>query len=393
MLIWTLVVVAALALVVLALMPRPVPADFAELQRGELRVTLDQEGKTRVRDRFVISAPTPGRVLRLGLDPGDPVVAGETVLATFRPLNPVPLDARSRAEAKARVKSAQAALDRARAERGRVREEHELAMKERERALRLAEQGIVSQERLDAAETDARAKAEALAAAEAAARNAASDLELANAGLLEPGGSSSGDLTVLKLFSPVDGVVLKRERQSEAIVPAGEALLEVGDPADLEVVADYLSMDAVRIRPGMRALIDRWGGDHVLEAAVRRVEPSGFMKVSALGVEEQRVNVIVDFAEPGDAAALGDEYRVEVRVVIDERDDALKLPTGALFRDGDAWAVFAVEGGKARLRHLELGARSSFEAEVLEGLSEGDTVVIHPSELVADGVRVKSRER
>jgi HlyD family secretion protein len=391
--IWTAVGAAALALVALAMMPRPVPADFAGVGRGELQVTLDQEGKTRVRDRFVMSAPMPGRVLRIGLEPGDPVVAGETVLATFRPQEPVPLDARSRAEAKARVKAAQAALDRARAQREKAREEHELAMKERERTLRLAEQGILSQEARDAAETEARAKAEALSAAEAAARNAASELELANAGLLEPGDGGSGarEVTVLRLLSPVDGVVLKRERQSEAIVSAGEPLLEVGDPNDLEIVADYLSMDAVRIRPGMRALIDRWGGDRVIEGSVRRVEPSGFMKVSALGVEEQRVNVIVDFDEPEDAGNLGDEYRVEVRVVIDEREDALKVPASALFRNDEAWAVFVVGGGQAGLRRVEIGARSGFEAEVLEGLAEGDTVIIHPSEQVSDGVRVSRR--
>jgi HlyD family secretion protein len=382
-----------LVLVVLAVIPRAVPADFAAVVRGELQVTVDQEGKTRVRDRFVISAPMPGRVLRIELEPGDPVVAGETVLATFRPQDPVPLDSRSLAEAEARVKAAQAALDRARAERGRVREEHELAMKERERTRRLAEQGIVSEENRDAAETDARAKAEALSAAEAAARNATHELELANARLLQPGdgGRGSREVSVLKLVSPVHGVVLRRLRQSEAIVPVGEPLLEVGQPNDLEIVADYLSMDAVRIRPGMRALVDRWGGDRVLEATVRRVEPSGFMKISALGVEEQRVNVIADFDLPEDVGVLGDEYRVEVRVVIDERADVLKVPTSSLFRDDGAWAVFVSDGGRASLRRVEIGARNGLEAEVLSGLSEGDTVVIHPSEQIADGVRVSRR--
>jgi len=392
--VWSIVAVVAIGLIAVAMAPRPVPADFASVGSGDLFVTVDHEGKTRVRDRFVISAPLPGRVLRIDLEPGHAVVAGETVLASFRPSAPVPLDARSRAEAKARVRAAQAALERARAERSQVREEHELAMRERERIRGLAEQGIVAQKEYDISESEARARAEALAAAEAAARNAAHELEVAHAGLLEPGdgGSNSGrEATVLNLRSPVSGVVLRRLRQSEAVVPVGEPLLEVADPADLEIVADYLSTDAVRMRPGMMVWIERWGGDRVLPGQVRRIEPSGFMKVSALGVEEQRVNVIIDFVESEDARLLGDEYRVEVRVVVDERRGAVLVPGSSLFRRDDDWAVFAVDGNRARLRRVEIGARNSLQAEVLDGLAEGDEVIVHPSEQVADGVRVTPR--
>jgi HlyD family secretion protein len=303
----------------------------------------------------------------------------------------VPLDARSRAEARARVKAAQAALDRARAERGRIREEHALAARELERVRRLAEQGIVAQERLDTAESEARARAEALAAAEAAARNAASELELANARLLEPGAGDGEGGAILNLYSPVDGVVLRRLRQSEAVVPAGEVLLEVADPADLEIVADYLSNDAVRMRPGMRVWIDRWGGGRVLEGRVRRVEPAGFMKVSALGVEEQRVNVLVDFVEPEEAGTLGDAYRVEVRVIVEERNGGLTVPTSSLFRRDEQWMLFSVKGGRARLRPVGIGVRNALEAEILDGVVEGETVIVHPSEQVADGVRVSER--
>lgn len=379
------------ALISLSLIPRPVACDLDEVVRGDLQVTLDHEGKTRVRDRFVISAPLPGRVLRIELEPGDRVRAGETILATFQPSDPVPLDARSRAEARARVKAAQAALDRARAQRDRVQAEHDFAMRERERLRRLDSQGIVAKGELDAAEAEALAQAEALLAAEAGVRNSVHELELANASLLEPGEADSGG-TVLNLRSPVDGVVLRRLRQSEAVVPTGEPLLEVADLDDLEIVADFLSTDAVRTRPGMAVLLDRWGGDEVLRGQVRRVEPSGFMKVSALGVEEQRVNVIVDLLDPDRATALGDAFRVEVRVIVQSLEDVVKAPTSSLFRHGEGWAVFVTDGRRARLQEVELGRRNDTEAEIRSGLATGETVVVHPSEQVVDGIRIARRD-
>ncbi len=198
---------------------------------------------------------------------------------------------------------------------------------------------------------------------------------------------------MLELRAPVDGTVLRRLRESESVVPAGEPLLELGDPSAVEIVSDLLSTDAVRVRAGQEALIEHWGGEGTLRARVRRVEPSGFMKVSALGVEEQRVNVVLDFEDPPEARRpLGDGYRVEIRVVVAETASALKAPNSALFRRGEQWSAFVVEGGRARLRAVELGRRNGVEAEVLKGLAEGAVVVLHAGDRVTDGTRVATRE-
>ncbi len=394
--IWAAVGLVVAVLLALALAPRPAPADFEEVIRGPMQVTLDHEGKTRVRARFVISAPVDGRVQRIELEPGDPVVANETVLATFEPAEPVLLDARSRAEAEAGVRAARAALTQARAERDAARAESELADVELRRIRRLAEAGISSEQQLDSAAATARARRDGLEAAESAVETARHELEAAQARLMlpaaNPGAGTDDPDRTIRLRSPVDGVVLKRLRESEATVPKGEPLLEVGDPANLEVVADFLSTDAVKMRPGMPVLIDRWGGQSLLRGRLRRVEPSGFMKISALGVEEQRVWVVADFDDPQTAwESLGDEYRVEVRVVVWESESALQLPTGSLFRH-DGWAVFVVEDGRARRRPVEIGWRNGLHAEVLSGVEEGEIVIAHPSDAIADGVRVAERE-
>jgi HlyD family secretion protein len=213
---------------------------------------------------------------------------------------------------------------------------------------------------------------------------------MARARLLQAGGGPA--VPVIAIRSPIDGVVLKRHRESEAVVPAGEPLVDLGDPLRLEIVSDLLSTDAVKVRAGDRVLVEQWGGEAALRGRLRRVEPSGFMKVSALGVEEQRVNVLVDFEDPAEAwQALGDGYRVEVRIVVFEQEGVLKAPTSSLFRRGESWAVFTVEGGRARLRTVKIGRRNGLEAQVLEGLREGEQVIVHPSEALADGGRVTAR--
>ena len=283
----------ALVAVVLALRPKPIQADFAVVERGQLRVTIDEEGETRVRDRFVVSAPLAGRVLRIELEPGDPVVADETVLATFQPGDPTLLDARTRAEAEARVRAAEAGLGRAHVDRERAAAESAFARAEFDRHRELAEQELVSREQLESVELRARTRGEALRSAEFAVRSAEYELEIAQASLLQVrgnrlNGASAGPEAIV-LRSPIDGIVLRRLRESEAIVPAGEPLLEVADPAELEIVSDLLSTDAVKIHPGQNVLIEQWGEARALRGRVRRVEPSGFTKISALGVEEQRV--------------------------------------------------------------------------------------------------------
>lgn len=386
-----LVVAAVAVVILLALRPSPQRVDFATVARGSLQVTLDQEGETRVRERYAVSAPLAGRVLRIELEPGDPVVAGQTVLATFQPSDPLLLDARSRAEAQGRSRAAQAALGGAEAQRQSAAAELEFRRSEIERMRRLAEQGIVSREDLEASELALHSAEKGLEAADYAVRNARFQLEVARAALLQSadGETVSKSGGTITLRSPVDGRVLRRLRESESVVPAGEPLLEVGDPRELEIVADYLSRDAVRITPGMVVVIDQWGGEEPLSGAVRRVEPAGFMKISALGVEERRVNVIIDLDEV--PPVLGDGYRVQVQVVVWQGDDVLKVPVGSLFRLGDGWAVFVVEDGKAHRRPIEVGHRSGIEAEILGGVEQGETVVVHPGDAVDDGVAVKER--
>jgi HlyD family secretion protein len=324
------------------------------------------------------------------------VVAHETVLATFEPGDPVLLDVRSRAEAEARVRAAGAALEQAKAQGRQTAAELEYAEAEVLRFRRLQQEGIATQEALDAAERNARTTTDGVRAAEFAVEAAAGELAAARAVLLEGGSRPGGE--VLALRSPVSGEVLKRFRESEAMVPAGEPLLEVGDPRGLEIVADYLSSDAVAMESGQRVLIEQWGGERPLEGRLRRIEPSGFLKISALGVEEQRVNVLIDLVEPPEVwRRLGDGFRVETRVVIWEADDVLRVPASALFRNGERgqqWAVFTVEspeGGRVSLTPVEIGHRSGLQAEVLGGLQEGQTVVAHPNDAVTDGVEVVGR--
>lgn len=391
---WGAMGLILLVLLMVAFAPQPTPVDVTEIRRGPLRVTVSEEGETRVRDRFTVSAPVAGQVLRIELEPGDPVAAGETVLATFAPSDPSPLDVRSRREAEARAKAAREAVRQAQAERERAASEAEYAETELRRTQRLAEQGIVSEEELDLARTRARTTREALRSAEFALSTARYELEHARAVLST---DTDGDGEVITLTSPVDGVVLERFRESAAVVAAGEPLLEVADTGRLEIVSDFLSQDAVKIDPGQRALIEHWGGEETLEARVRRVEPSGFTKISALGVEEQRVNVILDFVDPQTAwGKLGDGYRVEVAVILWEGDDVLQVPTSALFRhrvEGeDRWAVFRVVDEQAVLTPVEVGHRTALAAEVISGPSEGDTVIVHPNETILDGTKVEPRQ-
>jgi HlyD family secretion protein len=377
-------------LLLVALWPAAVPVELAIAQRGTLQVTVDEEGETRVRDRFLVSAPVAGRVLRIELQPGDPVARGTTVLATF---DPQPLDVRARAEAQAALAAAEATLGRARAEKERAAAALVLARSELERHRRLFAERVVSSQAMDARTSEVAGATEALRAAEYAATAARHERDMARARLLgSPGTEGASPSRPIVIRSPIDGVVLKRFRESEAVVPAGEPLVEVGDHRQLEIVSDLLSSDAVKVRPGQGVLLEQWGGEAPLRARVRRVEPSGFMKVSALGVEEQRVNVVMDFEDPVEAwKALGDAYRVEVRIVVWEGQDVVKVPTSSLFREGDGWAVFAVSEGRAHLVPVEVGRRNGLEAQVLSGLAAGQSVVVHPSDALGQGARVRPR--
>jgi len=392
---WAWVVLGAftIALVVLLLRPARVRVELAAVDRGPMQVTLDEEGESRARDRYVISAPVSGRVLRIELEPGDPVVAGETVLATFQPAPPLLLDSRTRAEARARLEASEADLGLARAELARARAEFRYAESEHERVERLAGEEIVSQDMRETVQMRLDSGREAQTAAEFVVRIAEHNLEQARATLMQgEDETSASDLITIR--APIDGVVLRRLRESAAVVPAGDPLIEVADPDRLEIVADFLSEDAVKIATGATVLIERWGGEQALHGRVRRVEPAGYTKISALGVEEQRVNVVIDLDDPREAwRALGDGFRVDVRVVIWEAQDVLRVPASSLVRDGNGWAAFRVVGKKAHLVPLEIGWRTGLLAELRSGLEAGDQVVLYPSDEVADGVSVEPHDR
>lgn len=388
---WAAAGLVVLALLVWAFWPRPVPADFAEVRRGELVVSVRDEGYTRVREVYVVSAPIPGRVLRVESEAGDRVEAGE-VLANILPSDPAMLDVRSRSEAEAALRSAEAALGFAEAQLDSARAEAELASHEAERIETLAARGTVSQAMLDRARTELRRANAALATARANLRMRQAERDAAQARLMGPDEALSAE-GVVEVASPIDGQVLRVLQESEAVVQPGTPLVELGDPADLEIVAELLSTDAVRVEEGASALIHAWGGPDPLRAQVRRVEPFGFLKVSALGVEEQRVNVILDLTAPREAwQSLGHGYRVEPEIVTWRGEDVVIAPVASLFRHEGGWAAFAVREGRARLTAIELGRSNGREAEILSGLEPGERIVLYPSDRIADGVAVAARE-
>jgi HlyD family secretion protein len=388
---WLLLLLVVAAIATVALWPEPVPVDVAPSVRGPLVVTIDEEGETRVRHRFVVSAPVAGRVSRIELEPGDQVEAGRTVVARIRPEPPALLDARSRAEAEAAVATARAELRRAQAELGRATAASELAQADLRRERELDSARLTTAQALDAAEAAAETAREGVAAAEFAVAAARSEVSRAEARLIAAAPASSG--REVAVTAPTDGVVLDRLRESESAVAAGEPLVEIGDPdADLEIVADLLSTDAVRVPVGAEVRVERWGGSRPLAARVRRVEPSGFTKVSALGVEEQRVNVVMELEGPADAwTELGDGYRVEVRIVVWEAPDVVKVPVSSLVRRGEGWAVFALDDGRIHERAVEIGQRNDDEAEIRSGIDAGALVVVHPGDRVSDGVAARAR--
>ncbi len=392
---WGALVVLLAAGLTYSFWPRPMPVDLGEVTRGPMRVTIDDEGETRVTDVYVVSAPLSGRLLRIERDVGDSVQANETVVVTIRPREPDLLDVRSHHEAAAVVKAAEAAMTLATAEQERARAELGFAETEVLRKENLAKGGNISQRGLDTARLDVKIRKAAVAAADAALQVKRFDLETAQARLIPPGsfGEAVGIPCCVEVRAPVSGRILRIIRESESVVAAGEPLLEIGDPRQLEIVADLLSSDAMQAKVGAQVLIEAWGGGGVLNGRVRRVEPYGFTKVSALGIEEQRVNVIIDFADPPAARArLGHGYRVEVGIVVWQAEDVLRVPLGALFRVGEAWAVFVEADGRSRLREVGIGHRNSAFAEVLEGLEDGARVVLHPSDRIDDGSRIVERE-
>jgi HlyD family secretion protein len=388
----SIIAVAVIAILAYGFRPQPVMVDTARVTRQPLKVTVEEEGKTRVKDRFVISAPVAGYAQRVELDVGDAVTRGQRILM-LEPLRPTVLDPRNRAEAEARVAAAKAALEVAQQDAQAIAASADLAQLELERIQRLRKSQHATKDEEDRAMAEARRADAALRSARFAVEVAKHQLQAAETALKYSAARTNGDkLEKITISSPIDGEVLKIHRESEGVVEAGQALLEVGNPHALEVEVDVLSPDAVRIKPGTRVLFNRWGGDQSLEGRVRVVEPVGFTKISALGVEEQRVLVIADITTaPKLWEQLGDGYRVEASFILWESDNVLQIPASALFRYQGGWAVFTVDDDRAQRRQVTIGNRNGLQAQVMSGLNEGDTVIIHPGDEIDHDTRVEPR--
>jgi HlyD family secretion protein len=384
-----LVLAVVAALVAWALRPQPVSVELAEVARGAFEQTVSDDGQTRVRDRFVIAAPLAGHVERVQLEVGDPLKQGQ-IVAELTPTAPAFLDERTQRELRERIGAAEAQLARARAETLKAQAQRDQARADRDRQIKLSEQGFLSQTALEQSELALRTSERALDAARFAGQAAAHDLAQARAALTRYQGG--GPAVKWPVTSPVAGVVLKVMQKSEGPVALGAALVEVADPRSLEAVVDVLSQEAVAVRPGMPARLELGQGVAPLAARVRLIEPAALTKVSALGVEEQRVNVVLDFAEPLDRVqTIGDGFRVEAHIVVYREENALKVPVGALFREGAGWAAFVVDGERAHHRAVKLVRRNNFEAMIEAGLEPGARVVVYPSDALKDGSRVEIR--
>ncbi|GGD39769.1 efflux RND transporter periplasmic adaptor subunit [Sinisalibacter lacisalsi] len=377
--------------------PEYVPVDIATVTHAPLEVTVNADGMTRIKDVYEVSAPVSGQVLRSPVRIGDQVERGETVVARIEPGEPAFLDERARAQAAAALGQAQAALVLSEANLRAAEADMNNAQRQFDRIFSLHERGTASDSQLEQAEVALDLAAAQFDSALANRSMRESEVTAAEAVLIEPGaanssGDESGDCCIT-LTAPVSGQVLSITNESARMVAAGAPLLSIGPQNDLEITVNLLSTDAVRIAPGARAYVERWGGERALEAQVRKIEPAAFTKVSALGIEEQRVKVLLDFVTPAEERpALGHNFRVYLRIVEWRGEDVLRLPISALFRDGGDWAVFVVEDETARLTPVEIGRRNTEFAEVLGGIAEGARVITHPSDRVDDGVLVVNRE-
>lgn len=383
-----LVVVAALYL---AVRKPPYQVDLARVTRGPMTVTIDDEGETRVHDLYVVAAPINGRLTRIELEAGDPVVAGRTVVARINPLDPDFLDRRNETRVRAQIQALDAMIASSSMRIEQARAARDLAMQEQGRLETLFNRGFATRAALDRANASVSANSAVYTEAVRATEAARFDRDAARANLVTPDSQRSGGRT-LEIRSPVSGAVMRLPRESESAVAAGTPLIEIGDPRDLEIVTDLLSADAVRLKPSAGVLIDNWGGDKPLNGRIRQIEPYGFTKISALGVEEQRVNVIIDITDPPALwTKLGHGYRVIIRAVEWESRDTPQVPVSALFRDKRKWAVFVVEAGRARLVPVKIGRMNDERAELLGGLKPKAVVILHPSEKISDGARVEAR--
>ena len=392
---WGVVCALIVAGLAYAFKPVSVPVDLVKVVRAPLVVTVDEEAETRIRDVYVLSAPVTGVALRIEAEVGDVVTTGKSVLAEIEPVDPSFLDVRTESELRAELKAAEAAEALARAEVAEAEAELEFAAGERERTRKLFAAGHISERKRDDAERIYKARRAALDTTAAQLMRRRFEIEQAQARLATPEQSKlrKENCGCVPVIAPVSGRVLRVLHESEGVVQAGTPLVEIGDPQNLEVVADYLSTDAVKIKPGNVVIIEEWGGPNSLNGRVLRVEPYGFMKVSAMGIEEQRVNVIIDLTdEPEVWSDLGHGFRVEIKVVLARQESALLVPLTALFRHKGDWSVFVEREGRAELQSVEVGLRSKLEAEIISGLGVDDNIVRHPSSRVGPGTRIQARQ-
>jgi len=393
-LLWGILLIAGVMVVVLTMRPRPVDVEWATATIGPLKVTVQEDGKTRIRERYTVSAPVSGRVSRIELNPGDRCTES-TLLAVILPSDPAILDARAKAEALARVQAARAARERARSAVEQAEIRYELNVAQFERAEKLVETKAISRDEFEIAKTERLASAQAIETATFDAEIASFELEMAEAAVSQFADTkASPSVDPFEIYSPISGRVLRVIQESSAVVAVGTPLIELGDPQNLEIEVDVLSTDAVRIRPGAELTVQHWGGQRPLSGYVRVIEPQAFTKVSSLGVEEQRVNVIADFNEPPERLeTLGDSYRVEASITVEQLERALLIPNSALFRHQRRWHVLAIEAGRAVLRPLKVGLRSESHTEVLKGIVPGERVIIYPDETLRPGTAVRPVSR
>ena len=364
---------------------RPLPVETARVTRGALEVTIDEDGETRAQERYTLAAPVAGQLSRIDLHEGDSVNTA-TEIATITPL---PIDPREKAELEAQIQSAEALEREANKQVARRTADHDQAQRDLGRAIALAKDGIVSRQALEQAQTAEAAAAKECEAAEFREKSAAAEVKRAQAGLISLEGQRGERSRTIIVRPPSAGRVLRILEKSERVVAAGTPLIVLSNPNRMEVVVDLLSTDAVKVQPGATAWIENWGGSAALRGRVRLVEPYGYTKVSALGVEEQRVNVVIDFVDS--PVRLGDGYRVDARIVIWQGGDVVKAPVSALFRSGDTWNVFGIEEGRAVRRLVNVGNRNAAEAEIINGMLPGAEVILHPSTEVKEGMRVVKR--
>jgi HlyD family secretion protein len=382
--------VLLLVVIVAGLAPKRLPVEVAAVTRGDILVTVNEEGMTRVKNRYRISSPVAGQLQRIDWKPGAMVEAGRTVLAVLETSGADFLDARGQAQAEARVRAAEASRQRAGAQLASLRAAVTLATSDLARFQELAKRGAVAQQELEIAAMREATAVQEMRAAEFAQQVADFELQQARALLVRGRPDGNVEQEPLIIPSPVNGRVLRVFQESARVVPSGYDLLDVGDPTDLEVRIEVLSRDGVAIRPGARVIVEQWGGTAPLEARVRVVEPSAFTKISALGVEEQRVYVVADLVSPiQDRPTLGDNFRIEGRVVVWEGTNVLRVPAGALFQRGAGWQTYVIASGRTRLRTVQVGRTNGLETEIIEGLQEGESVVVYPGDKIGEGSRVR----